>query len=154
MSPVHVLQVQDLANNKYDTPVQPVIDFPRRRYGSSSRCFQVSWYTLFPWIEYSIERDAAYCFACRFFGVSPDVVFTHSGFHDWKHARGKDGVLTYHNTKCTKHKNAMLSWQQYKSTVANSTSVSVQLDRQRLKSIQGCTLKAYLSVYCTVLNKA
>ena len=101
-----------------------------------SRSFQLNWYTLFPWIEYSMERDAVFCFPCRFFGVSPDKTFTCSGFRDWKHARGKEGTLTFHDSMCSKHKEAVLNYKQYKSSIEDETSIAVQLDRERLKNIQ------------------
>uniref|UniRef100_A0A1X7SZ39 TTF-type domain-containing protein n=1 Tax=Amphimedon queenslandica TaxID=400682 RepID=A0A1X7SZ39_AMPQE len=58
-------------------------------FGSTKRSFQASWYTDYSWLEYSIERDAVYCFPCRFFGIAADQSLTRVGFSDWKHARGK-----------------------------------------------------------------
>ena len=127
----------DIAKDKSDLPVQPCVDFPGREYGSSgSRSFQRSWYGEFPWIEYSVERDAAFCFPCRFFGVGTDKTFTSKGFRDWKHAKGKGGTLTYHDRQCSTHKQAVLCWKQYKSVVASDTSILAQLDRQGKKTIK------------------
>ena len=127
---------QDIAKEKSDSPAQPNINFPTRIYGSRSRSFQLNWYTIFPWIEYSMARDAVFCFPCRFFGVSHDKTFTCSGFRDWKHARGKEGPLSFHDSMCNKHKEAVLDYKQYKSSIADETSIAVQLDRERLKNIQ------------------
>ena len=88
--------------------------------------FQVSWHNEFPWIEYSIERDAVFCFPCRFFGEAPDyslTLVTLVGFRDWKHAKGKSGTLTSHDRFCSKHHDAVLSWQSFKSSVSNNSSV-------------------------------
>ena len=68
--------------------------------------------------------------------MSPDYVFTCSGFQDWKHARGKGGSLTYHDSQCIKHKHAVLTWNQHCQSVANhETTISVQLDNERMKVI-------------------
>ena len=127
----------DIAQHKSDSPHQPSgITFPARKFGSSKRSFQASWYTDYSWLEYSIERDAVYCFPCRFFGIAADQSLTRVGFSDWKHARGKSGTLTNHDTSCSKHHLAVLSWKEYQSTVANNSSVAVQLDRCRLQMIE------------------
>ena len=44
-------------------PSQPDIDFPKK----DGRKFNSEWYNLFKWLEYSVETDAAFCFACRKF---------------------------------------------------------------------------------------
>ena len=100
----------DIAKDKTEAPTQPFIDFPARSYGTSgTRVFQLSWYSMFPWLEYSVEWDAVFCFPCRFFGFGADKALTCTGFRDWKHAKGKYGTLSYHDQKCVKHKEAMLS---------------------------------------------
>ena len=50
-------------------PTQPAnISFPATIMGSKKRSFNPEWYRQYSWLEYSIEKDAAFCFACRFFG--------------------------------------------------------------------------------------
>jgi len=87
-------------------------------------------------MEYSIERDAVFCFSCRFFSPGTDSTLISSGFRDWKHATGKSGTLTCHDSKCTTHKESMLAWRQYKLTIAKDASIGVQLDRQGKRAIQ------------------
>ena len=71
----------DIAKDKVDKPVQPQgITFPSRMFSSTKRSFQSTWYTLYPWIEYSVQRDSVYCFPCRFFRVNPDSILTVTGF--------------------------------------------------------------------------
>lgn len=36
---------------------------------ANGRSFQNNWLTKFPWLEYSKEKDAAFCYACRQFGL-------------------------------------------------------------------------------------
>lgn len=58
--------------------------FPR----TNQRCFQPSWIQKCPWIEYSVQRDAVFCYPCRQFSTSsaaknPDLTFTVTGFRAW-----------------------------------------------------------------------
>ena len=53
------------------------------------RCFQASWFKLFPeWLEYSPRKDAAFCLPCYLFNKSSRCVgleaFTIEGFRKWK----------------------------------------------------------------------
>ena len=50
-------------------PVRPKLDFPRSIFGGKSLRFQEKWYDLYDWIEYSIQKDAVFCFYCRLFGT-------------------------------------------------------------------------------------
>ena len=77
---------KDLASDKSTNPVQPVVVFPVTMFGKVGRAFQERWYQQYPWLEYSVALDAAFCFACRFFHTNPDVALTSVGFRDWKHA--------------------------------------------------------------------
>ena len=126
----------DIAKHKADKPVQPEgIIYPSRMFGSTKRSFQSSWYTLYPWLEYSVQNDSVYCFPCRFFEVNPDSVLAVTGFSDWKHGRGKRGTLTIHEAS-NKHRAAVLSWKDFLSTLQNDTSIANQLERGRGRTIQ------------------
>ena len=88
----------DIASSPLETPKQPVIKFPQRAFGTGrKRGFNVEWYKRYPWLEYSIQRDAAYCYSCRLFTArqhhSRDSTFSIIGFRNWKHAMGKKGFL-------------------------------------------------------------
>ena len=50
-------------------PIQPVINFPATKFGGRDYRFQKTWYSRYDWLEYSIEKDAMYCFYCRTFGT-------------------------------------------------------------------------------------
>lgn len=49
-------------------PVRPKLDFPRSTFSGKSLRFQEKWYALYDWLEYSVEKDAAFCYCCRLFG--------------------------------------------------------------------------------------
>ena len=57
---------------------------------AGSRSFNSNWYKGRPWLEYSVEKDSAFCFPCRVFGVynssTNTATFTEDGYKDWKHA--------------------------------------------------------------------
>lgn len=65
-----------------------------------------------------------------------DHTLTSSGFCDWKHARGKGGTLTCHDSSCTKHREAFLSWKEYESSVAKNSSIADQIQTGRLKCVE------------------
>lgn len=43
-------------------PIQLIIKIPRCKICDKQRSFQSSWYKVYPWIEYSIQLDAIFCF--------------------------------------------------------------------------------------------
>lgn len=56
------LNVLDISLNSDEPPNQPIINFPRRKICEKQRSFQSSWYKVYPWIEYSVQLDAIFCF--------------------------------------------------------------------------------------------
>ncbi len=56
-------------------PVRPKIDFPKSTFGEKSLRFQERWYDLHDWIEYSVTKDAVFCFYCRLFGTQGKSIF-------------------------------------------------------------------------------
>ena len=63
-------------------------------------CFNPLWFKSYEWLEYSLETDDCFCYPCRMFvaqgsqyGSPPESTFTLTGFTDWRHATGKNGVL-------------------------------------------------------------
>ncbi|VVC29744.1 Hypothetical protein CINCED_3A020143 [Cinara cedri] len=51
------LNVLDISLNSDEQPIQPIINFPRRKICEKQRSFQSSWYKVYPWIEYSVQLD-------------------------------------------------------------------------------------------------
>ena len=52
-------------------------EFPK----SAGRSFHSEWYRRFIWLEYSVSKDAAFCYACRHYsaGGIKENAFTHTG---------------------------------------------------------------------------
>ena len=46
-----------------NAPSQPILgSYPKRGFGSALRSFNPAWYRARPWLEYSVVRDACFCF--------------------------------------------------------------------------------------------
>lgn len=120
-----------------DKPSQPVIDFPKTICDSHRRSFQKEWYRQFPWVEYSIERDAVVCFACLNFlpagFQNSDPAFTSSGFKNWKKALDQGRGLIKH-AECQSHIKAFSAWKEIETRDGSSTSVSYLLGPTQLEN--------------------
>ena len=72
------------------------------------------WENEHPWLRYSISKEATYCIYCILFGNklskrgNQSLVFQHSGFTDWKNAKGiKRSAFTLHEAS-ENHKTAAM----------------------------------------------
>ena len=125
----------DIAQTAAFSPVRPVnVKFYATKFGSTTRTFNVAWYDKFNWLEYSIQRDACFCYPCRMFGTSnsygrsrPESTFTVTGFRNWKKATGKDGVLNRHASSVA-HRQAEVAWHQYKCNSEQGTSITDRMN--------------------------
>ncbi|KAH7650649.1 Ribonuclease H-like protein [Dioscorea alata] len=89
-------EIRDQVRREYLTrcPCQPIgHNFPQKDYGKQKRSFQDAWFK-YPWLEYSITKDAAFCFWCYLFKPSRGSrmgkdAFTKMGFNNWKKALEK-----------------------------------------------------------------
>ena len=102
-------------------------------FSNVSRCFNPAWFKSFQWLEYSVEKDACYCYPCQLFGSAraidssrPETAFTLTGFSGWKHATGKKGILICHSNSFS-HKESMVAWEQYRITSEQGTSILNEL---------------------------
>lgn len=75
------------------------------------RKFQRRWLTDYVWIEYSISRDAIFCYACRQFSPRQerDNVFKETGFSHWKSALDSGKGIKKHQS-CAMHVTSMARW--------------------------------------------
>jgi hypothetical protein len=78
-------------------------DFPQYEYGCMPR-FQLKWSSEFNWLEYSVDKDVAYCFVCYLFKdnnkFSSGDSFANGGFRNWninvRFLRHADGINSAH----------------------------------------------------------
>ena len=130
-------EVSDIANSMCDDPVQPRQHrFPATLFGNKTRSFNPQWFDKHTWLEYSIKKDAAFCYVCRFFSTSThgEESFVRTGYTDWKHAPGKSGKLEKHNTS-SRHVHAMAAWRDYITVKSSNTSIASRLSSQRKEQI-------------------
>ena len=75
---------KDIAESPCFPPLQPSkTRYPSTMISNVSRCFNPAWYKSFQWLEYSVEKDACFCYPCWLFGLvsaignsRPETVFT------------------------------------------------------------------------------
>lgn len=62
---------------------------------TTRRCFRAAWFDDYDWLEYSVSKDAAYCFYCFLFRREAEhekfghVVFSKTGYDTWKNAANR-----------------------------------------------------------------
>ncbi|XP_066969249.1 uncharacterized protein [Macrobrachium rosenbergii] len=118
----------DISISATSKPVQPRLkEYPKHSEGNTtSRSFVSAWFDKYDWAEYSQERDAMLCFACRHF-ASPsygnaDDAMVKSGFRRWKKAQGKGGAITKHLSSYI-HKSSYTAWIDYQHNKTDKTSI-------------------------------
>ena len=107
-------------------PNQPRLpEYPK----TNGRSFRSQWFEKYGWLEYSTDKDAVFCFACRHFGLghssqSSDV-FCSSGYRDWNKALAKHRGFDK-NSMSQDHGAAEAAYRSYMT----STSVVCQLSEE------------------------
>ncbi|GKC86092.1 zinc finger MYM-type protein 1-like protein, partial [Tanacetum coccineum] len=80
--------------------------FPKKTIRTKVRSFVASWFDEFPWLEYSVKADKAYCLCCYLFRDSigkqgRNDAFVTDGFNSWSKKYGLNNhveeVNSYHN---------------------------------------------------------
>jgi hypothetical protein len=129
----------DISRSPAVGPTQPTLSqYPRTVQSRVPRSFQGAWFSSYPWLEYSVESDAAFCFACRHFPQAShntqESVFTTVGYKNWKKATYSDGGFISH-VKSDIHVVAMTSWADYKVMAKKGTSVAQMVSDSYLRQV-------------------
>ncbi|KAK1395010.1 Repressor of the inhibitor of the protein kinase-like protein [Heracleum sosnowskyi] len=135
--------------------------YPPTEFGNQRRRFQASWFNTFKWLEYSIAKDAAFCFLCYLFenDASSQHAFTIDGFKSWKRVNDNErcAFLVHIGGSNSPHKKAIKSLEGLKNVtrhidkVINCQSLEdVKKNRLRLRA----TIEAvrYLSLQACALH--
>lgn len=75
----------DLSQSPVEEPRRPLLrHYPVTKVGQQDRYFNRRWYEGYKWLEYSISKDRAFCFACGHFQhpgnhCGEKAAFTHDG---------------------------------------------------------------------------
>ena len=86
------MNIRDRIRREYASkgPCQPHNHiFPKNKYGKDNRSFRDAWFKDNIWLEYSVSKDAAFCFLCFLFKpvFTGDEALTTNGFgpfSNWK----------------------------------------------------------------------
>jgi len=119
--------VADIAQLPTDALARTVLpSYRKTAFGNQNRSFSTSLYEKYSFIEYSVLRDAVYCFPCRYFwkqvwSFSRDIIHV-KGFNNWKKC---ERLLEHSN--CKHHKDSVVAWMAYKSTAVAGSVVQQQI---------------------------
>ncbi|XP_050157457.1 uncharacterized protein LOC126631338 [Malus sylvestris] len=148
----HPINQQDEVRRAYikGGPYQlKFLEYPRSRFGSQYRRFQYSWFSQFPWLEYSPTTDRVYCFPCFLFGTGPASrpTLTVDGFNNWKIVNdGKNfiflshigGSSSLHNTCVSRVEELMNPSQHVDKVINRQSKEEILKNRLRLKATIEC----------------
>jgi hypothetical protein len=62
----------DISRSAQDPPAQPKL--MSYKQNKDNRSFRSIWYLKYPWLEYSIEQDCAFCYYCRHFNDTSNLL--------------------------------------------------------------------------------
>ncbi|XP_011407407.1 PREDICTED: zinc finger MYM-type protein 1-like [Amphimedon queenslandica] len=128
---------RDIAKGLEDKPVQPHnITFPKNK--ENGRSFSSMRYQKHAWLEYSVSKDAAYCYPCRFFSAGihkSDECFISIGYRNWKNATGRTGRLVKHSLS-QRHLNAAAAWADFENNQQSQHSIRSTLSQAWKDQIQ------------------
>ena len=114
--------------------------FPQQSFGNRKRGFVASWYIDRDWLEYSVKKDAAFCYPCRQFsgeiarlgqGIHGDSSFTQKGFRDWKHATGTNNGFHKHST-AKDHITCYAIWKEREKRCEKGKEISTLLTSEQI----------------------
>lgn len=106
---------------------------------SERRSFNAKYYEVHNWLEYSISRDAVFCFSCRHFlnnnnvrgQIENNIVFVKQGFNRWK--TQKQSFIKHELSE--RHLSNIEKWTMYLSVKNKNNSVANALFHSRSQAI-------------------
>ncbi|XP_058211521.1 uncharacterized protein LOC131323691 [Rhododendron vialii] len=141
-------------------PYQPnCLEFPRSKFGIQYRRFQSSWFSKFPWLEYSPQKDAAFCFPCFIFEkkTANRSTLTGAGFTNWKvvfdafsmHVGGPNSPHSNAVNYCDdlmnvgRHIDKVMNAQSSEDIQKNRVRLMATIESIRWLTLQGCALRGH-----------
>ena len=137
--------------------------YPHTDYKSQHRRFQASWFNSWPWLEYSVSKDAAFCFPCYLFesDTSAQHTFTIDGFRNWKRVNDNErcpllihiGGLNSPHRKAvnsleglknvTRHIDKVINRQSLEEVNKNRLRLRATIEAVRYLTLQACALRGH-----------
>lgn len=101
---------------------------------NNSRAFVVDWFKRYKWLQYSVAKDAAFCYPCQQFlpHGSKQTSYTSTGFRNWKNATDSKTGFPKHE-KSISHIQAMAMWQEKLHRISTTSSVSTLIHQKALE---------------------
>ncbi|KAH9693295.1 TTF-type domain-containing protein [Citrus sinensis] len=132
-------------------PFQPKLQkYPSTKYGTQNRRFQFSWFLKFPWLEYSISKDKAFCFPCYIFHDKPsrNEAFVVDGVQNWKYVGCEKTCpfAQHEGGHGYSHNDAILKWSNLKDP---SKHIDKRLNAQSSQQILENRLRLKTSIVAT-----
>lgn len=113
-------------------PIKQIVlnNYPRE----NNRAFVADWFKRFKWLQYSVKRDAAFCYPCQQFlpHGSKQNSYTGTGFRNWKNATDSKCGFPNHE-KTLPHMQAMSMWEEKIRRTTTSSSVGTLLNQNVLE---------------------
>ncbi|KAL4118882.1 hypothetical protein QTP88_011764 [Uroleucon formosanum] len=108
-------------------------EYKKIKFGTQQRSFRSQWYNECDWLEYSVQRNAAFCFVCQIFGSenSGENVWIKSGFNNWQ----KFLVKSKNHISTSTHLTNLSKMCAYKSSLKTGTVVT-QLSSFHKKQVE------------------
>lgn len=100
----------------------------------NNRAFVADWFKRYKWLQYSVDRDAAFCYPCQQFlpHGSKQTSYTFTGFRNWKNATDSKTGFPKHN-KSISHTQAMAMWQEKLHRISSTSSVETLIHQNVLE---------------------
>ncbi|KAL4131560.1 hypothetical protein QTP88_008853 [Uroleucon formosanum] len=120
--------------NKDSGPCRPILtEYKKIKFGTQQRSFRGQWYNECNWLEYSVQRNAAFCFVCQTFGSenSGENVWIKSGFNNLQ----KFLVKSKKHISTSTHLTNLSKMCAYKSSLKTGTVVT-QLSSFHKKQVE------------------
>ncbi|KAL4598935.1 hypothetical protein ACB092_11G092500 [Castanea dentata] len=128
-------------------PCQPPYDYPVSYFSGKPRRFRAKWCVTRNWLEYSIAKDAAFCFYCYLFGQyvgkqGGGDAFVMKGFKLWNQLVKLDshvgGVNSAHNQAVKKSEDLLKEKQHIQSVLVKQSNQDKAEYRVQLNAIVDC----------------
>ncbi|KAL6205049.1 hypothetical protein ACLB2K_022313 [Fragaria x ananassa] len=142
----YLINDRDEVRRKYilSGPYQPKLEeYPTHGCGVQDRRFNSKWFEKYPWLEYSDEKDKAFCLPCFLFDNNTrQSLFTSVGFNNWRKVGGDKCSFKRHvGMNGSPHHKSMQDWLGLKHVCSHIDKVMnpqppelIQKNRLRLKA--------------------
>lgn len=111
------------------------------KINNDNRSFQKQWFLNRPWLEYSVDRDRAYCYYCRHFGSTNTMTNRNqsdaflTGYNNWKNAVGSNRGFKQHETAAA-HITATFNYNEFIIREKSKSNVINLVDKARVEQIR------------------